>query len=112
MVEELSPRIDRDDEGNPIRVWLSAQTGAGCELLLEAISELLSDQVLACKLELSGKRGALRGALYRLNCITDEQFDDLGNWLLDIRLSMIDWNRLKKEYGNEIDELIKVEQLS
>jgi GTP-binding protein HflX len=112
LVEELSPRIDRDDEGNPIRVWLSAQTGAGCELLLEAISERLSDQVLACTLELSGKYGALRGALYRLSCITDEQFDDLGNWLLDIRLPMIDWNRLKKEYGNEIDELIKLDQLS
>ena len=29
----LEPRIDRDEENKPIRVWLSAQTGVGVPLL-------------------------------------------------------------------------------
>ncbi len=29
MLEDFEPRIDRDEENKPIRVWLSAQTGAG-----------------------------------------------------------------------------------
>ncbi len=27
MLDDFEPRIDRDDENKPIRVWLSAQTG-------------------------------------------------------------------------------------
>lgn len=33
MLDDFEPRIDRDDENKPIRVWLSAQTGAGVPLL-------------------------------------------------------------------------------
>lgn len=29
MLDDFEPRIDRDEENKPIRVWLSAQTGAG-----------------------------------------------------------------------------------
>ncbi len=33
MLEDFEPRIDRDEENKPIRVWLSAQTGVGVPLL-------------------------------------------------------------------------------
>ncbi len=33
MLEDFEPRIDRDEENKPIRVWLSAQTGIGVPLL-------------------------------------------------------------------------------
>ncbi len=33
MLDDFEPRIDRDDENKPIRVWLSAQTGVGVPLL-------------------------------------------------------------------------------
>jgi GTP-binding protein HflX len=36
-----APRIDRNQEGQPIRVWLSATTGAGLELLHQVIAEIL-----------------------------------------------------------------------
>lgn len=36
------PRIDKDANGHPIRVWLSASTGAGLPLLHEALEELLA----------------------------------------------------------------------
>ena len=29
MLDDFEPRIDRDEENKPIRVWLSAQTGQG-----------------------------------------------------------------------------------
>lgn len=38
-LEEQSPRIERDDEGVPRVVWISAMQGAGTELLFEALSE-------------------------------------------------------------------------
>ena len=36
-----APRIDRDDQGLPVRVWLSATTGAGLDLLRQALAERL-----------------------------------------------------------------------
>ncbi len=105
-VEELTPRIDRDAEGKPIRVWISAKTGEGCELVLTAITECLEMQMLDCDLKLPAKYGRLRGALYKLNSINKEEFDEFGNWLLNIRVPINDWNRLKKDNGAEIEEFI------
>src|SRR5690606_37532771 len=34
----VEPRIDRNDDGTPVAVWLSAVTGVGCELLPQAIT--------------------------------------------------------------------------
>ncbi|MGB0986195.1 MAG: ribosome rescue GTPase HflX [Pseudoalteromonas spongiae] len=106
LVEEVSPRIDRNDEGRPIRVWLSAQTGIGCELLLEAIGECLAEQMFHENMRIPPQLGRLQGALYRLNAVQAENFDELGNWLLDVRLPMSDWQRLKKEFGEQIQELV------
>jgi GTP-binding protein HflX len=106
LVEEVSPRIDRNDEGRPIRVWLSAQTGVGCELLLEAIGECLAEQMFHENMRIPPQLGRLQGALYRLNAVQTENFDELGNWLLDVRLPMSDWQRLKKEFGEQIQELV------
>jgi GTP-binding protein HflX len=106
LVEEVSPRIDRNDEGRPIRVWLSAQTGVGCELLLQAIGECLAEQMFHENICIPPQLGRLQGALYRLNAVQTENFDELGNWLLDVRLPMSDWQRLKKEFGEQIAELV------
>ena len=103
LVEEVSPRIDRNDEGRPIRVWLSAQTGEGCELLLQAVGECLAEQMFHQNLSIPPKLGKLQGALYRLNAVQSENFDESGNWLLDIRIPMADWQRLKKEFGEQIE---------
>lgn len=106
LVEEVSPRIDRNDEGRPIRVWLSAQTGVGCELLLEAIGECLAEQMFHENMRIPPQLGRLQGALYRLNAVQAENFDELGNWLLNVRLPMSDWQRLKKEFGEQIQGLV------
>ena len=46
--------------------------------------------------------GRLRAALFSLNAVHEEQFDEQGNWLLDVRMPMVEWNRLIKEFGPEI----------
>lgn len=43
LLENQEARIDRDSDQRPIRVWISATTGAGLPLLHQALSELLSD---------------------------------------------------------------------
>lgn len=41
LLPDRKPRIDRDANNKPIRVWLSAQTGEGIDLLRQALTELL-----------------------------------------------------------------------
>ena len=106
LLEDVKPRIDFNDEGVPIRVWLSAQTGEGTELLLEAISKLLAKKVFAHTLCLPPASGKLRGALFNLNGVKQENFDEQGNWLLDVRIPQVDWEKLKKEQGASIEQFI------
>ena len=94
---ERTPRIDRNADGLPERVWLSAATGAGTELLLEAIAELLGKDMVAEELHLDPDQGSLRAALYRLGAVEAEDYGDDGVAHLSVRLPRADWNRLMKK---------------
>ena len=94
---EQEPRIDRDAEGVPQRVWLSAATGAGTDLLLQAISELVGQDMVAEELHLDPEQGSLRAALYRLGAVEAEDYGDDGVAHLSVRLPRADWNRLMKK---------------
>lgn len=69
MLDDFEPRIDRDDENKPIRVWLSAQTGVGVPLLFQALTERLSGEVAQHTLRLPPKEGRLRSRFYQLQAI-------------------------------------------
>ena len=94
---EQSPRIDRNAEGVPERVWLSAATGAGTDLLLQAISELVGQDMVTQELNLDPDQGSLRAALYRLGAVETENYSDDGVARLSVRLPRADWNRLMKK---------------
>ena len=94
---EQAPRIDRNADGQPERVWLSAVTGEGVELLLQAVSELVGQDMVNEELELSPDQGGLRAALYRLGAVESENYADDGTALLQVRLPRADWNRLMKK---------------
>jgi GTP-binding protein HflX len=105
-LDDIEPRIDRDDSGMPIRVWLSAHAGIGIELLFQALAERLGVEIVTQKLILPPNEGKIRGILYTLNCITDESYDELGNCLLSIKLPSREWNRLLKQDNASIERFI------
>ncbi|WP_108652210.1 ribosome rescue GTPase HflX [Dongshaea marina] len=100
------PRIERDEQGHASRVWLSAKTGEGCDLLLQALSERLAETMVNESLSIPPAAARLRGLLYQYNCIESERFDDEGNSLLDIRLARTDWMRLLKLEGEHLQRFI------
>jgi len=99
-------RIDYDDENKPIRVWLSAISGQGTEFLYQALTERLAGTMKVVSLRLPPMQGNIVNHLYNLDCIAHEEFAENGDWLLDIRMTMIDWQRLKKHKCNNIDDFI------
>ncbi|MDP4788610.1 MAG: GTPase HflX [Haliea sp.] len=93
---EQPPRIDYDEEGKPERVWLSAATGAGCDLLLQAIADRVGADMIEEELHLEPRQGRLRAALYQLGAVAAEQYGEDGIAHLSVRLPRVDWNRLMK----------------
>ena len=94
---EQAPRIDRNEQGLPERVWLSAATGAGNELLLQAIAELVGKDMVTESLDIGPEQGGLRAALYRLGAVEAEDYRDDGVAHLSVRLPRADWNLLMKK---------------
>lgn len=89
--------IDRDEDGVPIRVWLSAQNKVGLDFLLLALKERLAKQIKVCKLRVPAHLGRLRSRLYQLKTVQNEEIDEDGNFNLNIRMPLIEWNRLCKQ---------------
>jgi GTP-binding protein HflX len=94
---EREPRLDRNGSGLPERVWLSAATGAGTDLLLQAVSELVGRDMVSEELYLEPQQGDLRAAFYSLGAVQEEDYGDDGVAHLRVRLPRADWNRLMKK---------------
>ena len=94
---EQPARIDRNADGIPQRVWLSAVTGEGVELLLQAVAELVGQDMVSETLDIGPEQGGLRAALYRLGAVAAEDYGDDGVAHLQVRLPRADWNRLMKK---------------
>lgn len=110
LVADSEPHIDRDDDGRPLRVWVSAVAGAGLDLLRQAVTEYLQWQdahergetipwgEVAVKrgyrLLLAPSAGRLRTELFKLGVIVREEHTEQGGWLLDVVL----WPRQMERY--------------
>ena len=93
------PRIDRDDMGVPTRVWLSAATGEGVDLLFEAVDELLSDELFHDTLQLKPSEGNLRAKLYANNAVLAETVSEQGEICLEVKLQKKDFLQLLSHLG-------------
>ncbi len=106
-LDDIEPRIDRDNNGLPIRVWLSAQKAVGIDLLYQALQERLGKTIVNHRLKISPDSGKFRSTLHQLNCIDDERYDDEGNCMLQVRMPIEDWNRLVKQDKANIERFIE-----
>lgn len=106
LLEDPRPRIDRDEHGNPQAVWLSAESGQGLNLLVQAMSELLGQDMICERLHLSSKLGRLRSRFFALNAVKGEELCDDGSINLEVRLPLADFNRLLKAEGLRAEQLL------
>jgi len=99
-------KVKRNDNGLVNEIWLSAHTGEGVSLLLDAITEYLSLLHMRCKLGLPASNGKLRAALYERSLIKAEAINDDGSFELELELSPADFGWLEKQDDiNEIKRL-------
>lgn len=83
--EGWEARLEQQDER--CKVWLSAKTGEGIELLREAIARQLHGEVIEETVHVSPMQAKLRAKLYALDAVVSELPDDEGGWQITIKLS-------------------------
>ncbi|MFT5594904.1 MAG: GTP-binding protein HflX [Oceanicoccus sp.] len=103
-------RIDRDESGMPWRVWLSAKTGDGLELINQVIGELLTSNLFEQSIELSPKDGQLRALLYDHGAVLNETVDENGQFVLDVRIEKEDMLKMLSRAGIPSERFIPKEK--
>lgn len=99
LLPDMQPGVERDENGRPWRVWVSAHTGAGIDELLAAIAELLGEDTIATSLTLGPSQARLRARFYQNGAVLDEHIDAAGDSVLELRLPKADFQRLLREAG-------------
>ncbi|MCI0504652.1 MAG: GTPase HflX [Gammaproteobacteria bacterium] len=103
-VEGGEPRIDYAESGLPNRVWLSAQTGAGIELLLDAIKAYCFHETLHQWVRIPASNGRLRSQLYLQGKVLKECSDDSGDLFLEIQITRRNLEAIQQKEGVQLEK--------
>ena len=90
----------------PDRVYVSAHSKQGLNLLRQAVQECLMGQLQSFELVLKPEYGKLRTQLYALNVIQTENYDDEGNLHLHVIIAPQKLEQLIKQAHLPIDEIL------
>ena len=102
LLDGMMPRIDRDESGKPIRVCLSAKSGAGVDLLLQALTELFSRNKVKKICHLLPTQGDIRAKLFKFAHILTEEHTQNGGWDIAIEIDKKHLGLLKSVAIEEI----------
>lgn len=102
---DLPPQVKREENGLVSRVWLSAHSGEGVDLLLSAIEEHMMQAHSRYMVELAPAQSKLRAMLYSRHLVKNEQVSDDGCSKLELQLSSADLGWLKKQGSASIYQI-------
>jgi len=112
LLDGRTASIDRDANDKPVRIWVSAKTGDGMDLLLLAISEILAGGLIQQNLVLMPEHARLRSRLYDKGAVEEESIDDEGLYHLRVKLGRDNLKRIISEEGLQLDADYCVNKLS
>ena len=92
LQDGCQPKIEYK-EGS-CKVWVSAVSGAGLDLLKEAMAAQLHGTVFVEEIILKAAQSKLRAQLYQLGSVLKESLNEEGDWLLRIRITSEQKQRL------------------
>ena len=98
LLEDEQPRVERDEQGKPVRIWLSAKTGAGLDELRQAIAENVQESTIEESIMLAPDQGRLHAKLYELGSVLLEETNSDGHWLMNVRMPLKTWMGLDKHF--------------
>lgn len=95
--QDWQAKVDMQEDN--CKIWLSARTGAGLDLLTQAITTRLYGRVLEETLILdSSSQAKLRARLYQLGAVMTETVTEEGHCQLQIKMTVEEKQRLRREF--------------
>ena len=95
--EGVGPHIERDDEGKARRVYLSAMSGEGLELLRQVLAEWLNTARRRYLLQIPPGAARLRARLYQMGVVVSEQMGEYGVAAVEIHIEPHHLESLRKQ---------------
>ncbi len=102
-LNDIAPKVEQGISGQPDRVWCSAKTGEGLDLLKKVASQQLAIEWEYLKLKLLPQELSLRSELFNLNVIQKEKVLNDGSFVLDICINRSDWQHLVRKTQGKIE---------
>jgi GTP-binding protein HflX len=84
-LDNCAARYERDANGKINKIWLSAVTGAGIDLLKQALIE--HQNTVICQVRVPVNAGDVRARLYAEALVLDEKYADNGDSLIEVQIS-------------------------
>jgi GTP-binding protein HflX len=99
---EAAPRIVPGADGVAAQAWVSAATGAGLELLRDALAHAVRPNQVQRTLHLDLSAAAARSDLYRRHAVRAERQCDDGSWELTVELDPTEFAKLEGSRGVDL----------
>lgn len=96
------PKIDYQED--QCRVWLSAQSGMGLDLLVDAITKKLHGLILEEEVEIEAHQAKVRAQLYAMKAVVMEEALANGGWKIRVRLSQAEKQKLFDRHNLQCQE--------
>jgi GTP-binding protein HflX len=94
LLPDHEPRLERDAQGRVRRVWISARSGVGIDLLLDALSEHFREERVHQWIFLSPGEGALRAWFFDHSEVLSDRTTPEGGWALEVLVPKVELDRL------------------
>ncbi len=103
LLADPQPRLERDESGQAIRVWCSAVTGAGIDLLLQALQERFRQEHVRRQIHLRAEEGRLRALLHEKGHVLQSRDLENGDCELEVEFTLPGLARLSKQEPDLVD---------
>jgi GTP-binding protein HflX len=101
---EQAPRVDLNEEGQPVSVWISAAKGFGLDLLSQSVAERLERVARQARIRIPPSAGALRSRLYASGTVQSERSTEDGSIEMSVQLPVVELLALARTPGVQIIE--------
>lgn len=99
------PRVTNNRAGEGRAAWLSAVSGEGIPLLLNAVGERLRHETMHRVIRLEAAQGRQRAKLFDIGAVLSEEACENGGWNIELKMAEKDLRRFLKRENITEDQL-------
>ena len=109
---DLEPWIDRDDQNEVKRIWVSAEKNLGLDKLRAVLLDKFKQDLVRAEICLGPAEARIRALLFDIGAIKSERIDEKGNSLLSLSVTKRDLNQLASREGLDIKQFLSNKSLA